>query len=234
MKNVIVCKNCGTENPYYEQTCKKCNSYLRDKIYNIDFWNVVYYLIETPKRAFTNIIQSDHKNMIIPITLFAALRILIDIIFASIYVKRNLNPFNNFIGNYFIVLGVFTAIWYSFAIILKGLDSVLGIKTRIKDYFAVIVYSQMGLLISLFVLFIIELIVFGTNLFGIDPSPFFLKEFLAYTLLGFEIAFRVWMGFLMIYGLYVQTRSILFSIFISLLFYALNYFVIHSLSLLLY
>ncbi|HZW38156.1 MAG TPA: hypothetical protein VFF33_02555 [Ignavibacteriaceae bacterium] len=234
MKNTITCKNCGAENPYYEKICNNCSSYLRDKIFNIDFWNIAYYLIETPQKAFTAIIHSEHKNMIIPIIIFAILRILFDTIFTSVYVVNNINPFRNFFANYFIELFVFGILWYLFALLLKSFDALLKIKTRIKDYFAVIVYSQIGLLISLFIILVIEIIVFGNNLFAIDPSPFFLKEFLAYTLLGFEIVFRLWMVFLFAYGLYVQTRNILFSIIVSIIFFFINYLIIFNLSTILY
>ena len=56
MKNKITCSNCSTENPPYAYTCDNCNSYLRERVFNIDLWNVIGLMIEAPKKAFELII----------------------------------------------------------------------------------------------------------------------------------------------------------------------------------
>ncbi|NOX19606.1 MAG: hypothetical protein GXO87_15160, partial [Chlorobi bacterium] len=62
MKNNVICKNCGAENPFYLLTCKSCNAYIRDKVSNINLWEIIWKLIETPVEAFRQIIYAEHKN----------------------------------------------------------------------------------------------------------------------------------------------------------------------------
>src|ERR1039458_8374525 len=94
MKNVIICKSCSTENPYYEVICSNCHSFLRDRIFNIDLWKTIEQLIETPVKAFRRIIQSEHKNFISLIFIFAVFKLFISSIFISLVLFKNEQALN--------------------------------------------------------------------------------------------------------------------------------------------
>src|SRR3972149_10116139 len=103
MKNSIACPNCSTENPPYVYICKSCNSFIRDRVYNIDLWNLTGLLIENPKKAFQLIVYSEHKNFIIFILLLVAAKLLVNARFASMLSLGEYNPTTNFFLSYLIM-----------------------------------------------------------------------------------------------------------------------------------
>ncbi len=227
MKNVLVCKNCNSENPYYEVICKNCNSYLRERIFNIDLWKVLGLLIEQPSKAFSIIIQSEHKNFIIFIIFFISIKFLIDSMFLSL-VTLNPEPiFEHLLRNYFIVFGEVIIILLLTSVLLSRINKIFGSITRIRDNFSILVYSFVPHTFALFLLFIVELTVFGGSIFSKNPSPFTVKETLAYVLLSFEIFIIIWGILLTIIALYTQTKNKKFTAIVVPIYTIIFYYCIY-------
>jgi hypothetical protein len=218
MKNYIVCKNCNTQNPHYQHICISCKSYLRERVVNIDLWNTIGTLVESPAKGFKQVIFSEHKNFIFLIIILASLKLLLDSIFigvaAGVY-----DPLSGFFIKYIIMLAALSCFIYLFSVILNIINKRAGYASRVKDYFAIFAYSFFPHVAGLITVFIIELVIFGGYLFSKNPSPFDLKEFLAYTLLVFEFLIIGWGMFLSFMAAFTQTRRIIYSLFVSLLFY---------------
>jgi hypothetical protein len=70
----------------------------------------------------------------------------------------------------------------------------------------------------LVVLFPIELIIFGDYIFSINPSPFIIKEMIAYTLLTVEVLLILWSIFLSVAAFFVHYREIVPALVSSLIF----------------
>jgi hypothetical protein len=215
MKNVVICKSCCTENPYYEVICTNCHSYLKERIFNIDLWKTIEQLIETPVKAFQRIIQSEHKNFISLIFILAAFKLFISSIFISLLLFKNENATNVFFTRLLLFAGGMLIIililsFLLFLIIKKG-----GIKTRYKDIFSILTYSLMPYYFAAFILFPVEIIIFGEYLFSVNPSPYIIKSFLAWAISSLEILLIIWSLFLMTMGILAQTKSIKFSIIAS-------------------
>jgi hypothetical protein len=123
----------------------------------------------------------------------------------------------NFIRNYLItfivLLLVLTLNSYLVTLVFKKGK----LETRLKDNFSIIIYSFVPYIFGFLVLFPIELILFGEYLFSANPSPFILKESLAYTLLAFEMLIILWTCFLSFIALFTQSRDIVFSLAASLI-----------------
>lgn len=192
MKNPVICKNCSNENPLYTHICLNCKQFLRDKVSNVDIWETIGNIIESPSKAFQKIIYAEHKNFIVFLTLILALRLLI----LSRFVSLPFSEFNKsvlpIIPLYIVNLVAFTILILLIAggtsYILKRLDY----KTRIRDLFSLSVFSQLPNIFAVIILFPIELIVFGNYLFSNNPYPFQVKSTVSYILIGFEIGMIVW------------------------------------------
>ena len=78
------CKKCNHINPAYKYICSECKSYLRERVVNIDLWNTIQLIIEDPHKAFKQIIFAEHKNFIIFISFFIAVKNLIIARFFSV------------------------------------------------------------------------------------------------------------------------------------------------------
>ncbi len=218
MKNVLRCPNCGTENPFYKLTCLKCKTYLRERIFNLDLWKVTGLLIESPMQAFKLIIQSEHKNFIILITVLFSFKAFIDARFLSVFFSGDSSLRMSLELGLIISIGTSIFIVWIYSILLSFVNKAAGLDTRIKDTNAVLSYSVLPYSFALIILFPIEIIIFGGYLFSDNPSPFLIKPTIAFTLLGFEGLLILWGIFLAITGVYAISKNILYSVIFGLLF----------------
>ncbi len=234
MKNVIVCKNCNNENPFYVWICKNCNSYLRERIFNIDLWKVISLLIYAPQKGFSIIIQSEHKNFIVPIFLFASIKLFIDSFFISLLTNKGEPVFGNFLIKFLITFAVLLSFLLLIVLVFSWINKLLGLFTRYRDNLSVLIYSLLPHVFALILLFTVELTIFGASLFSNNPSPFTVKEFLAYLFLVFEGIIIVWGILLGINGVYTQSKNVLYSVITGILFNALLFLCLYFNSILLF
>ena len=223
MKNVLICKSCSSENPFYEVICVNCHSFLRERIFNLDLWKTIEQLIETPVKAFRRIIQSEHKNFISLIFIFAVFKLFISSIFISLVFFRDEQALNLFITRFFLFAGSILVLLLIISLILRFVLKSGGIKARYKDLLALLTFSLMPYSFAAIILFPVELIIFGTYLFSVNPSPFIVKSFFAWILLVLEVFLIIWSIFLTVTGTYAQTKSIKFSLVSSLIFNIIVY-----------
>jgi len=221
MKNPVTCPNCNFENPFYNSVCSSCKFYLRDRIFNIDLWTVISSLIESPTKAFHTIIFSEHKNFISFILFFVAIKYLINVRFISML---SVGEFQSTIGlqySYLILFGIMIIYFLLFSFVYKFSGKSNEINLRFKDTLALIIYSQIPLLLGLFVLFPLELVFFGDYLFSMNPTPFVIKGSIGYLFFVFEIGLILWSIFLVIKAFISQSQQMFFSLISASVFIVL-------------
>ena len=234
MNNSVTCPNCNSENPFYNSVCSSCKFYLRDRIYNIDLWTLMSSLIESPAKAFRTIIFSEHKNFIFFILFFVAIKFLINSRFIAML---SIGEFKTSVGlhySYFIVLTIVIIYFLIFSYVYKYFGNLSDIKIRFKDTLALIVYSQIPFLFGLFILFPLELVIFGDYLFTLNPSPFVIKGNITYFFLVLEIGLVFWSIFLVIKAFITQTQQLLFSLASAVVFVVLFWTLIYFCSIIVF
>jgi len=219
MDSRITCSNCSAENPPYAYTCNNCNSFIRERVFNIDLWNVIGLLIESPKKAFELIVYSEHKNFISFILIFITIKMLVNTRFISLISLGSFNPTTSLYLSYLIIIGILVVYLILFSICFTFINNLLQITTRFRDNFAVLTYSLLPNVFGIIFLFIIELVVFGEYLFSINPTPFVIKGITTYIFAGAEILLIVWSVLLSYKAFKFQTASLLYSIIYSFAFY---------------
>jgi hypothetical protein len=228
MKNTVVCKNCSAENPFYQLICSSCKSYLRERVYNIDLWKITGQLIENPFSAFRTIIFSEHKNFLILLLMLIAAKIFLNGIYLTIFSKEWNANLEGYAVSYIIILIFLFLMLIIFSQLIEKIIAAKGIKTKFKDNFSILTYSFIPYCFGFTVLFPIELVLFGEYLFSYNPSPFLIKETLAYVLFSLEILIILWVVFLTYTALFVQTKNKIFSLIssfsIHIVFYTSLYF----------
>lgn len=211
MRNSIACKSCSTLNPQYKLNCSSCNSILRNRVVNIDFWLTVWGLIDSPVHAYLKIIHSEHKNYLFFISILAGLNFWLD----SLLLKNVLSVEYSS-GNILISLAVslFAIFFYMvlLSIISKYIFRLLKSETRIKDNLSIYFYALIPQLVLFPILFIIEFAIFGKYWLSFNPSPFILKPTIAYVLAGLEGILFFGSLILTTIAVYAQTKLKLFSI----------------------
>ena len=216
MKKVLVCNNCHAENPFYHLICTNCNAFLRSKIPNIDLWDTLWKLLESPVKTGEHIIQSDHKNFVVTILALAGIKIGIAFLIISnalSLLQTEISSSFEFIllsGIAFIVLVVFISF------LITMLNNLFGLKNRFKDNLALYSYSFLPIVLTLIILTPIQLAIYGTYWFTYNPSPLVFKPFTTYVMLFLEGLFFIWSLFLLITSTYSQSKNIVYSIAVGI------------------
>ncbi len=210
--NFLICKKCNSNNPLFLLNCESCNNLLRNRIPNIDLWNIIRRLIDEPVNAFQTIIQADKKNFSFLFVFFFAIKMY----FLSIIVQSllGIQKEMNFLAIFIYILIVFV-IWFIISFIIKY-SLLKKVKTRIKDSFAVISFSALPMVISLFILTLLEFAVYGESLFSGNPSPFIAKQTIAYLFSILEVFLILWWSILLFLGINTSISNKLLSLAITL------------------
>ena len=228
MKNVLICKNCETENAIYKLTCSNCKEYMRERIVNLDLWSTIWKLVESPTIGFSNIIHSEHKNFIIVLTFLFSIKYFINTLIFTNAFEINTFTLDYLLQNFALSLLYTILLICLFSLLITLLNKLFGIKSRFKDNIAIYVYSTFPLILAGLFLFLIEFALFGHYFLSFDPSPFLLKKNVAYISAGLEAIIVIWSLVLSIAATFAQSKSIIYSIavgtiYIGLLFYCMIY-----------
>lgn len=219
MKNTQTCFNCNDENPIFRLYCRNCKAILRNRVVNIDFWKTSWDLLESPMKSFVKLIQAEHKNFVIILTLMLSVKY-----FLLSFIIRNSLQINNYgihdypVSNYLLVLSSSVIVICFLSLIVKYYWKIFKITFRFRDVYTILIYSFLHLIILFPVLFVIEYALFGKYIFTFNPSPFIMKPMIALVISSIEGVFFLFSFILTIVGLYAQTRRMIFSIACGLLF----------------
>ena len=228
MNNTAKCKNCGHENALFRLNCTECNNYLRARVWNIDLWHDIRLLIESPTKGFQDIIWSEHKNFVVFIIIISTIKLMVDSFFLNMITENIVFLQHSFFMDYLLVLTEFVIFLVLFTFAVWYINKLISIETRIRDVFAIITYSFIPSIFALVSLFLVEIILFGSFLFSVNPSPLIIKPMLAYTLLVLEILVILWSAFLLALGFYTQTKLKLYSIILSVIFFSLLLLILYK------
>ncbi len=215
--NNVECPNCKHKNPHYRLTCEKCNSYLRQRTVNIDFWKTFWQIIYSPGETLRKIIFAEHKNFSFLISIFISVKIVLTILFLLNFFDVSKAEENFNLSAILLYSAIVMIIFITGEFIITKLNAWLGLKNRFKDNFAIGIYSFIPLIFSLFILTPIEYALFGNFWYVHNPSPFLLKPLSAYIIAGIESGLFGWSLVLLIIANYVQTNNKIYSIIISIL-----------------
>jgi hypothetical protein len=195
---------------------------------------MVNSLIESPSKAFRTIIFSEHKNFIFFIIFFAAIKYLINARFIAMMSKGDFQSTIGLEYSYLIVIGITIIFFILFSLVHRLSGKLNEINIRFKDTLALILYSQIPLLLGLFVLFPLELVIFGDYLFSLNPTPFVIKGSIAYFFLIVEISLILWSTFLIFKAFISQSQQPVFGIASASVFVVLFFTLIYFCSLIVF
>lgn len=207
MKNKVKCENCYTENDFFRMNCFNCGALLRDKFPNIDLFSTIWQLIESPSSAIKKIIYAEHKNY----QLFILLLILLKLTFTSFFLQSLLiEPVDyktyfgiNFGIAWVALLLLFVLTPFLIKIILKNYN----VLTRYKDNLAVLIYSQIPIVLFLVLVLPIEFALYGKYWLFSNPSPFLINPSVAYIFSFLEFLTIIWSFILFGISLKIQSNS---------------------------
>ncbi|MCH8326278.1 MAG: hypothetical protein IIB83_06940, partial [Bacteroidetes bacterium] len=168
------------------------------------------------------------KNFVVFIIIISAIKLMVDSFFLNMITENIAFLQHSFFMDYLLVLTEFVIFLVLFTFAVWYINKLISIETRIRDVFAIITYSFIPSIFALVSLFLVEIILFGSFLFSVNPSPLIIKPMLAYTLLVLEILVILWSAFLLALGFYTQTKLKLYSIILSVIFFSLLLLILYK------
>ena len=191
--------------------CTNCGTILRKRVSNIDLWETTWQLVETPVNAFEKIIFAEHKNFISFLLILGGFKYFLLSNFIFNIVLTNFTYEYNLFSQSILGVIVVTLLIIILSFLLKRSNLIFGIQSKFLDNSAVFIYALIPLIISFVILFPIEYGIFGGHWVYFNPSPFLINFVSALILAILELFFLLWHLFLLVVGVYVQTRDIKYS-----------------------
>ncbi len=219
------CPSCHTMNPLYRLTCSNCTTILHNKIPNIDLWRTHLTLVESPGKAFTEIIRAQKKNYMGLLLLFYTLKLYFDALLVKIHVFKIEGMSSKY--TLLTILGI-PALFIALGALYKLLLKIVKVRIRVKDVVSGLAYAQFPLVFAFIVLFIAEFIFFGEYLFSFYPSPFLFNAGLAWMFTGLESAAVIWTLLLQWRFLTLISGKRLLSLLLSVVFTGINFSILLS------
>lgn len=168
---MLVCPTCGKENDDLAVVCTSCKGYVQSKVDTLDLFGTIWGLAEKPVRTMHRIAIARHKNYGIALSAPFGIAVMFGILWALRWGARPGGLGEVFLiglvgGPPFGVLAVFLIAW-----IYRLFSRPLGGHATTREAFAVVAYSTVPVVLSLFLVMPIEFALFGQYLFDPNPSP---------------------------------------------------------------
>ena len=197
---MITCSVCKTQNDEYAITCGNCKSYIQNRIPNLDFFETVWKVIESPKKAFHDITLAEHKNY--SLLLFALFGVALS--FTGFWYFRLGTRFDSLLdllgkaAGIGIIVGFASAVL--FTLFFEMMIKLFGGKGTVRNSLGLLAYATTPVALSLVMILPIELLTFGMFLFTSNPDPSTIKPGMYVTLIAFDALMALWAVMLGIMG----------------------------------
>lgn len=189
---MITCTVCGAQNDALAVICRSCKSFLQTKVDNLNLFETLWGLMETPGATFRRIALARHKNYTVLLcSLFGCA-----LFFGAVWYRSMGGSFANLamlvlsgavagppLGTAFVVV---------VALLIRAAGKMLGGKGTFKNVFAATAYAASPVVYSLVLVFPIEIAIFGNYFFGNNPPPSVINPALYYVLIGLDGVAVLW------------------------------------------
>jgi hypothetical protein len=204
---MLKCPVCGTENGDLELVCSSCKGFVQAKVDALDLFHTAWGLLETPRRTFRRIGLSRNKNYVIPLSAMFGVAVVFVYLWHWTMAVR--------IPSLVTLLGIGVLIGPPlgnlmiavFANVARFILRFGGAALSFRNAFAIIAYAGIPIVATVVLVLPLELGIFGTYFFDINPPPIMLNPAAYIGLLGLNAVAVIWSVALCIVGLRSATDA---------------------------
>ena len=216
------CPVCGTENDDFAVVCVSCKGYIQAKVDTLDLFQTIWGLIESPGPTFRRIGLASSKNYVLPLTFAFGIGLVYALLWRSNYGVRE-PQLTTLLGIGLVVGPVLGGLlFWVLSRILSAVSRATGRKISQRNAFALFAYAAAPVVISLVIVFPLEIAVFGVYLFDANPPPMVLNPLAFIVLGGLDVIAAVWFVVLLGIGIRVMggcsriTSALLAAVFAAM------------------
>ena len=166
---MLKCPVCQGENEWFLTSCRHCGSFLQNKVVTLNLFETLWKLVESPVGAFRKIVLAEHKNYILVLSGFFG----VAFVYALFWFHRFGDRFDTLLSILGIVLLLGPVVGIGLLLVLSTIiHSILRtsrLSMRFRNTLAVSSYAFAPIVFTLVVVFPLELMTFGMNLFTSQP-----------------------------------------------------------------
>jgi hypothetical protein len=188
------------QNDDFAVVCVSCKSFLQTKVDNLNLFETLWSLMESPRAAFRRIALARHKNYVILLSSLLG----VAMVYAFFWFRTMGERFGNLallVGAGLVVgpaAGVVFVLLFSFLLLLSG--RMLGGRGSYRNVRAAAVYASAPIVYTLVFVFPIEIALFGLYFFSDNPPPLVINPVAYLVLLGMDGAAVLWSLLLLVEG----------------------------------
>lgn len=169
---MIICPVCNTKNIHLDIICKNCSCFLQQKIENINLFEVLWLLVENPKRALKLVALAKHKNFVLIFSILIGISSTFQL-FEIIKIYDLINKPLLILAAGFVVgfpLGflILTTFTYLTIFLTKIFNLV---RLKFKQIYSTLAFAATPIIYIFVFIFPTKIIAFGANAFSNNPSP---------------------------------------------------------------
>lgn len=201
------CPVCGTSNDAFAVVCVSCKGYIQAKVDTLDLFSTMWGLMEAPSSTFRRIALAGTKNYVVPLAIGFGVALMYALLWNANYGVRE-PQLLTIIGTGLaagLVLG--PLLFGILARVLVALSGMLGRRVAGRDAFALFAYAAVPVVITLVIVFPVEIAIFGVYLFDNNPPPIVMNPVAYIVLVGLDMLAAVWSTVLLAIGLRVMTGA---------------------------
>ena len=195
---------CGTENDDFAVVCVSCKGYIQAKVDTLDLFRTIWGLIESPGSTFRRIALAGSKNYVLPLTFAFGIALVYAMLWRGNYGVRE-PQLTTLLGIGVVAGPVLGGIlFWVLSRILSAVSRATGRKIAKRNAFALFAYAASPVVLSLVIVFPLEIAVFGVYLFDNNPPPIVLNPAAFVVLAGLDVIASVWFVVLLGIGIRVM------------------------------
>lgn len=189
---MIRCSICSAENHHLATVCAACGGFLQNRTENLDLFATCWSVLERPGRAFRTIALSRRKNgstIVAAVSGIAMVFALFWAIAAAEYAPNTVSLFGaGFLSGVFV--GPLMVLAYG--VLFKAMATAQGRRVSLLNGYAVFSYALVPVLLSVILVFPLEIVAFGRYFFTAQPTPYSLRPMMYMVLVGLDALFSLW------------------------------------------
>ncbi len=203
---MLICPVCGHQNDDLAVVCVSCKGYLQAKVDTLDLFHTVWGLLEAPGATMRRIVIARHKNYVVLLScLFGMALAFCAMWYLSLgRVLGGLGPtlaIGILAGP---VIGLIAVVVIGNVIRLAS--RLFGGHATMRETLPMVAYAMVPIVISLVVVFPLEIAVFGQYLFDNNPPPLVINPPAFIGLVALDVLAVIWAWALLITGTRVAQR----------------------------
>jgi len=194
------CPVCQARNDDFATTCTACGGFLQNRVPNLDLFDTVWTMLESPGKAFRRIGLAEHKNY--AVALFMAFGI--GCAFGLIWIFRAGEMFESLFQLIIWSLLAGAVLGIVMHPVVAGIywlaTRALGGRRRYRQALGVVAYALSPSILTVIFVLPVELLTFGIYLFTGNPHPYTIKPVSYLILIGLDAIGVLWSVALLAYG----------------------------------